>query len=65
MTSKEKAIELVNKYKYPEGLLTDKTAKQCAKIDCDEILEIRQSLPTADELHYDYWSRVKIEIKNL
>lgn len=77
MNSKEKAIELVEKYKkhvngfvgssmlsnteYPETILNN--AKQCALICVDEIMEIKSVYHDTDL--YDYWQNVKQEIENL
>jgi hypothetical protein len=69
MTSKEKAIQLFNKFCYAIG--TDRTdsgyytniiyAKQCALIAVDEI---RDNLPLISEIQ-QYWIDVKKEITNL
>lgn len=78
MTPKEKANELVNKfrpYSYSsDGLNSmereyqiEDNSKQCALIAVDEIMKI----PTLgrshnrDESQYDYWQQVKQEIINL
>ena len=68
MTSKEKAIQLFNKFCYAIG--TDRTdsgyytniiyAKQCALIAVDEI---RDNLPLISEIQ-QYWIDVKKEITN-
>ena len=69
MTSKEKAVQLFNKFCYAIG--TDRTdsgyytniiyAKQCALIAVDEI---RDNLPLISEIQ-QYWIDVKNEITNL
>ena len=69
MTSKEKAIQLFNKFCYAIG--TDRTdsgyytniiyAKQCALIAVDEI---RDNLPLISEIQ-QYWIDVKNELTNL
>ncbi len=69
MTPKEKAKELVNKYKkyaddgrhngFYSGEITFNNQKQCALIAVDEILSL---LPLANR---DYWEEVKQEIENL
>jgi len=66
MTPKEKAKELVDKYfiiidnSNPlEDIL--KTAKQCALIVVDEILDTLHQL----SLEYEYWEEVEQEIENL
>ena len=73
MTSKEKALELVNKFReFADGtdLETDRFSprvekekgKQCALIAVDEILEItKHESPSA----YVYYMQVKQEIKDL
>ena len=69
MTPKEKAIELVVKFKhtaYSDYLTTDNeynNAKQCALIAVDEILNIKSV-----DKDYDlsnYWEEVKQEIEAL
>lgn len=81
MTPKEKAIELVNRYKKASFNCTDcdmpycdvpctrlsiDEAKECALITLDEILEM--DLPIYEEdvaAFYDYWEKVKEEIEKL
>ena len=81
MKAKEKAIELVNKYKpmvngyvgssmltnteYPETIL--KNAKQCALIAVDEILEAVKGMVDAKNgyLSDEYYNEVKSEIEKL
>ena len=84
MTPKEKAIELYNKFLNPSGdtylygILEHESAKECALIAVDEILQLKE---TQDEyqIQYDngewsreigyryskYWTEVKKEIENL
>ena len=72
---KEKAEELVEKFKsfvhctsswneYDDYLELE-TAKQCAKIAVEEILEILRSFSSINKLDYDYWISVKQEINLL
>ncbi len=63
---KEKAIELVNKYR--ESILSflsdnmkDKNAKQCALICIDEILNTDNDF-IQTEAQQQYWQKVKNEI---
>jgi len=78
MTPKEKAKKLVNKYyqeiadsSYPEG-----TAKECALIAVDEIIENQENVIAKIEYKLllkdikiitfsNYWNEVKQEIKKL
>jgi hypothetical protein len=65
MTPKEKAIELVDKYKFYLGNEQEniKEAKDCALIAVDEILNIKSV-----DKDYDlsnYWLEVKQEIEKL
>jgi len=62
MTPKEKALELVNRYKSITSgktlfVYTTESAKQCALIAVDEILKLRVNIP--------YWQEVKTEIEKL
>ena len=68
MTPKEKAKKLVDRFinqmpKYLQGKTGRLTAKQCALICVDEMLEElgEEYLPRA----YKYWQEVKQEIKKL
>lgn len=62
MTTKEKAIELVNKYlQVYDGRVS--LAKQCALIAVDEILD--NNLWFKDEVNNNYWEQVKQEIESL
>lgn len=74
MTPKEKAQDLVNKMLdkqeysdvYQERGIISWSAKQCALIAVDEILEM--DLPILEEdadKFYDYWQEVKHEIEKL
>ena len=60
MNAKEKAKELVDRYKFYLGNEQEniKEAKDCALIAVDEILD-------KDGYNNDYWQEVKQEIKNL
>ena len=76
MTPKEKAIELIDKFKLKHKFFTNSfiktTAKECALIAVDEILN---SSPLEPAHPYDYviaereamefWQKVKQEIENL
>ena len=70
MTPKEKAIELVVKFKhtaYSDYLTTDNeynNAKQCALIAVEEILNVIVGTYDFDVLN-QYWQEVKKEIENL
>ena len=66
MTPKEKALELVNKYKslynyssyaYP---ICESTAKECALIAVDEAWALVES-----SKQFNYWSEVKEEIEKI
>jgi len=63
MTPKEKAIELIDKFKLKQNFFTNSfiktTAKQCALIAVDEILKINPYKAR------NYWQEVKQEIENL
>jgi len=73
MTPKEKAIELVDKFKLNTGANTKiniYVAKQCALIAVDEIDDIYQKLTPKDDPYYfllelEYWQEVKNEIDKL
>jgi hypothetical protein len=71
MTSKEKAFELVDTYKFVlwsedtqcgEEILCTGIAKRCALIAVDEILSNKELL---NHLDYEWWNEVKHEIKKL
>jgi len=65
MTPKEKAKELVDKYKEhiieTDDYFINSGAKKCALITVEEI---RDSLPQISDIQY-YWIDVKLEIKKL
>jgi len=81
MTPKEKAEELYNKFLNPSGdtylygMLEHESAKECALIAVDEIIEatnmyqygINNSLEhiAAKIVKHPYWQEVKQEIENL
>jgi hypothetical protein len=75
MTPKEKAQELVDKMLYCyQGHIDEYTAKQCALIAVDVIINSSPSLPILGdggylyediELSTKYWQEVKQEIINL
>jgi hypothetical protein len=71
MTPKEKAFELIDKFKLKHKFFTNSfiktTAKECALIAVDEILK---AVDNPDETYLmkhsvQYWSQVKQEIENL
>ena len=67
MTPKEKAIQLVNKFmSYADsnhyGSIA--SAKQCALIAVDEILDMVKHTPI-EFIETDYWQEVKQEIEKL
>lgn len=71
MTEKEKAKELIKKFKSieigSEGFhswgMEDWQAKECAIICCDEIIDVAKG--SYDEDWLRYWKNVKKEINNL
>ena len=76
MTPKEKAKELVDKFKLKHKFFTDSfiktTAKQCALIAVDEIIEFMEvdnfdsnTCYWANHSKMQYWQEVKQEIENL
>ena len=81
MTPKEKAKELVNKFRdFADGIdsetdrfspnIEKKNAKQCALIAVDEIDRVLQSASTKEDpyvnlLSLEYWQEVKKEIELL
>ena len=66
MTPKEKAKELVDKYKFYLGNEQEniKEAKDCALIAVDEILDAIVGTYDFDTLN-EYWQEVKQEIEKL
>ena len=68
MEPKEKAIELVDKFKLKHKFFTDSfiktTAKQCALIAVDEILDMVKHTPI-EFIETDYWQEVKQETEVL
>ena len=71
MTPKEKAIELVDKFKLKHQFFTNSfiktTAKECALIAVDEILSELTEIPYGLEYlnRLNYWLDVKQEIEKL
>ena len=66
MTPKEKAIELYNKM-YDFSIF-DESAKQCALIAVDEILDLKHIVTLRRNMHemeLEYWIEVKQEIEAL
>jgi hypothetical protein len=71
MTPKEKALELIEKFKLKIDdhyqSLRDDQAKQCALILCDEML-VHYPIAVDDEQSknfHEYWKNVKSEIEKL
>lgn len=69
MTPKEKAKELFDKFMKPvDGLhkypMCFDTAKQCALIAVDEIIEALHEHHWQNRLIINYWEEVKQEIEN-
>jgi hypothetical protein len=75
MTPKEKAIELVDKFRISKAI-TESYAKQCALIAVDELIESFNSIYDASIRNIekysgakygmkDYWQEVKTQIENL
>jgi hypothetical protein len=70
MTPKEKARELVEKFRlnvldYEGCSINEHKAKQCALIAVDEILEIVASDDSAIIVELQFWQEVKKEIEKL
>jgi hypothetical protein len=67
MTPKEKAEDLVNKYKFTEipNYTSMLEVKQCALIAVDEILLNEENKHSVLSKIYDYWEEVKQEIEKL
>jgi hypothetical protein len=61
MTSKEKSIELVNKFRISKAI-TEQYAKQCSLITVNEIL---LNFGIEDGWTYEFWQEVKKEIEKL
>jgi hypothetical protein len=66
MTPQEKAIELVDKFKYISYYLDDiQNHKEGALIAVDEIILSHQMSVSCEDLVVDYWKEVKQEIEKL
>jgi hypothetical protein len=74
MTPKEKAIELYNKFLNPSGdtylygMLEHESAKECALIAVDEIIDSEPQYEWSNDYWKnpnDFWQEVKQEIENL
>jgi hypothetical protein len=70
MEAKEKAKELIDKYKplcggYWGGKINKEFAKQCALIAVDEILNHHSQEQGLYRIDTYYWQQVKTEINNL
>ena len=64
MTPKEQAIRLYNRFlPYIDARFEILSAKQCALIAVDEILD--NNLWFKDEVNNNYWEQVKQEIEKL
>ena len=62
MSPKEKAIELVEKYTNVRWDIDPDTAKQCALIAVEEVIN---SMTVATSVYLPFWQDVKSEIKQL
>ena len=67
MTTKEKAVELYNRYEelgrdFTRGVSMKQFAKECALIAVDEMINVIKDL---DNWAYTYWIEVKKEIEKL
>ena len=62
-TAKEKATELVSKFQNTD--IWKNTAKKCAIIAVDEIINALPSFDMVDIQERDYWQEVKKEIELL
>ena len=73
MTPKEKAIELIDKFKLKQNFFTNSfiktTAKQCALIAVDEILKLENNngyyFDGTNVTSISFWAEVKQEIEKL
>ena len=68
MTPKEKAIELVEKYRVESWVISKDYDKQCALIAVNEIMEVcyyTREVENNDLFSYDYWQEVKSKIEKL
>jgi hypothetical protein len=63
MEAKEKAIELVDKFDLPSGLMSIER-KQCALIAVDEIVDYLEKIMFPFPFK-SYWAQVKEEIEKL
>ena len=66
MTPKEKAVELVDKFRLSKAI-TESYAKQCALIAVDEIIKSNpyEVSKTDMDSTIEYWQEVKQEIEKL
>ena len=62
MTPKEKAIELVEKYRVESWVISRDHDKECALIAVEEVIN---SMTVATSVYLPFWQEVKIEIENL
>lgn len=72
MTAKEKAQELVDKFRteilsFLGDRIKDQNAKRCALVAVDELIKIHYLLTTTHDTSpsINYWKEVKQEIQNL
>ncbi len=69
MTPKEKAEELVNKFRQQTdgiaGYNYDNVNKQCALIAVDEIINSRPAITDSQIQYKNYWQEVKTEIEKI
>ena len=71
MTPKEKAIELVSKYRkeilkgkyHVDGFIVENLSEECALIAVDEIFKTGYLEGTTLSINKKYWQEVKQEIK--
>jgi hypothetical protein len=67
MTPKEKAEDLVNKFRL-SAIFTDSYVKAIAKTAVDEILDLKHIVTLRRNMHemeLEYWAEVKQEIEKL
>lgn len=62
MEAKEKAIELVEKYRIESWVISKDHDKQCALIAVEEVIN---SMTVATSVYLPFWQQVKIEIEKV
>ena len=67
MTPKEKTEDLIDLFSRDgyDIIMSEKLAKRCALVTCDEILNALEENRWQNRLMMDYWEEVKQEIKQL